>query len=286
MALIYVLQKDVPGLGLLAKVGMTMRSGADRANEYGGGGWECVKEYPVSVEDAAELKQIEGRVHDHLEEFKCNEAVGFGLTEVFTCSPDIAMAVVKDVVGGEPSMDDEVQRLKRQMTKGVVNKFRKQYETAYAKLIRDGDYRPDDYLYGVIEDYSLMAKKDQGLYRLCNEYLKALNQSGGDDPVFRAMLEQERDGVLKRLDEARTKHDAETKEKEERSAAAKLKRERKKELERQQKREHELQVRIKVEQAEISAQNEKRRHRKKRLRDLLLYIVIALAFYAYLHFAV
>ena len=64
MALIYVLQKEVKGLGLLTKVGMTTRSGDDRANEYGGGGWECVREYPVDVSDGSELKLLETRVHE------------------------------------------------------------------------------------------------------------------------------------------------------------------------------------------------------------------------------
>ena len=281
MALIYVLQKDVPGLGLLTKVGMTMRSGENRANEYGGGGWECLKEYPVSVEDAAELKEIESRVHAHLEEFKSHQAIGFGLTEVFTCSPDIAMAVVKDVVGSEPSMDDEVQRLKRQMTKGVVNKFRKQYETAYAKLIRDGNYKPD-FLSDMIDDRWLLTKKDQGLYRLCNEYLKALNQSGGDDPVFRAMLEEERNGVLMRLDEARTTHNAEMKPRDEQIAAANLKKER----EKRRDRERVLQARKKVEQAESAAKKERRKDDLVRWMVFLFYFVCALVFLAlFLYFS-
>ena len=66
MSTIYILQKEVPSLGLLTKVGMTTRDGEDRANEYGGGGWQIVRQalrelaggsmimLPSGVEDLAD----------------------------------------------------------------------------------------------------------------------------------------------------------------------------------------------------------------------------------------
>jgi hypothetical protein len=160
-----------------------------------------------------------------------------------------------------------------------VNKFRKQYETAYAKLIRDGNYKPD-FLSDMIDDRWLLTKKDQGLYRLCNEYLKALNQSGGDDPVFRAMLEEERNGVLMRLDEARTTHNAEMKERDEQIAADNLKRERDKRRD----RERVLQARKKVEQAESAAKEKGRKDDLVRWMVFLFYFICALVLLAYIFF--
>ena len=192
MGLIYVLQKDIPGLGVVTKIGMTAREGASRAKEYGGGGWVCIKEYPVAVDDPVELRTYEARIHERLKSVKCKEAEGFGLTEVFTCSPEIAMAVVKDVVGREPSIDEEVARLKRTISKGVVSRLRKQYEAKYTKIIKEGKYRPGRGNYG--GDYSIHAMfcgLDGGLLRLAGEFLDALDSSGEDDPVFRALLESE-----------------------------------------------------------------------------------------------
>ena len=177
--------------------GTALSSCKKKSREYGGGGWECVKEFPVDVSDASELKSLETRVHERLERFRCHEAIGFGLTEVFTCSPDKAMAAVEDVVGSKPSMQDEARRLKEKITKGVVSKFRKQYENAYAKLIRDGK-KGQVYDAGYEGHFGLDAK-DVGLVRLCGEFLEALKNSGGSDPVFRAMLDKEMAGARRRL---------------------------------------------------------------------------------------
>ena len=82
-------------MGRLTKIGMTTRSGEDRAAEYGGGGWEVIDELSVSVDEPYQLQEIEGRIHYRLERYRCGPAVAFGLTEVFTCSADEALAAAR-----------------------------------------------------------------------------------------------------------------------------------------------------------------------------------------------
>ena len=202
MSLIYVLQKDVPGLGLLTKIGMTTRSGEDRGKEYGGGGWVCIKEYPVTVDDPSELRKYEKRIHERLESVKCKEAEGFGLTEVFKCSSDI--------VGNEPSLDEEVQRLRQKISKGVVSRLRKQYEAKYAKLSKEGGGSFIDYTRGDMRKYRGMSGDAIGRFHFYDEFLRTLNSSGEDDPVFRALLESERKQAKDVLDMLQKNRDKRT----------------------------------------------------------------------------
>jgi hypothetical protein len=133
MGIIYVLGKKIPGLGRLTKIGVTTRSADDRAAEYGGGGWDVIDELPVSINDPFELQEIEGRIHDRLQQYRCSAAVGLGLTEVFTCSAQQALAAARAEIGSKADDLDRVERLRQRTNKLVERKIMQTHAGAIAR---------------------------------------------------------------------------------------------------------------------------------------------------------
>jgi predicted phage tail protein len=201
MGIIYVLQKDVPGLGRLTKIGMTTRSGEDRAAEYGGGGWEVVDELSVSVDEPYQLQEIEGRIHDRLERYRCGPAVGFGLTEVFTCSAEEALAAARAEIGSRADDADRVQRVRQRTNKMVERKIMQTHAAAVARL-HMGKYEEPDHSDRHRYDIPFGAKKGEiAEWLIHQKALEALDKIAAEAPTFRAMLKGDLAAIRQRWDE-------------------------------------------------------------------------------------
>jgi hypothetical protein len=203
MGIIYVLQKQVPGLGRLTKVGMTTRSAEDRAAEYGGGGWDVVDELPLSIDEPNELHEIEGRIHDRLHQYRCGPAVGFGLTEVFTCSAEQALAAARAEIGNKADDTDRVERLRRRTNKMVEHKIMQSHAAAIARL-HMGKYDKVKDSWRITREYGLPTNtSDEKIaeFLIHTRAMEALDKIGAEAPTFRAMLQGDLDSMRHQWDE-------------------------------------------------------------------------------------
>jgi hypothetical protein len=218
MSTIYILQKDVAHLGRLTKVGMTMRSGEDRANEYGGGGWDVVDEIAVAVEDAGELKALEARIHDRLAEYRCEAAAGFGLIEVFTCSAEDAAEAARAEIGSKATDEDSISRLKKRTNRMIERKIIHAHAADLAKLHMGK---------GEFEKAKRWGQEDDALFRIHSRALHALDAIGADATTFREMVTAD----LQRISLKRAK--SERKDRRDRAADKQARKEREREEEAQ-----------------------------------------------------
>lgn len=196
MGIIYVLKKYVDGLGQITKVGMTLRSAQDRAVEYGGGGWEVVEEIVVTTNDVLSLRDLEGRIHSRLEQFRCTAAKGLGLTEVFTCTPDVAASAAREEVGGNADDDDKVERM-RQRTKRAVERKIMQAHSADLARAHMGTYQHDHNTHRHT-DIGHLNPIQIAEWQIHTKALKALDGIGADSQTFRAMLRGNIDALEER----------------------------------------------------------------------------------------
>lgn len=197
MSTIYILQKEVPSLGLLTKVGMTTRDGEDRAREYGGGGWQIVRQFTIRMQSTTELRDLEHRIHERLSEYRCTAATGFGLTEVFTCTTAEAIRVAADEIEADPAGDDRVERLRKRTRRGVVRKIMQQHQSALAK------YHLGHRGFGFSLGFDDLGFDDRELRKIHTNPLRALDNCGEDDPTFRALLLRELEELNRKLEEAK-----------------------------------------------------------------------------------
>lgn len=189
MGIIYILQKDVPGIGRLTKIGMTIRSGEDRANEYGGGNWDVVAEVGVAVDDVSELKELERRIHERLDDCRCHPAVGFGLTEVFTCSPEEAVAVARAEIGSKATDEDQVERLRKRTNRAVERKIMQTHAHELARL-HMGKWEQVSRI-DFVRDSNVpigAPAREIAEYRIHTSALEALDRIGAEAATFRAMV--------------------------------------------------------------------------------------------------
>lgn len=207
MSIIYVLQKHVPTLGTLTKIGMTMRSGQDRAAEYGGGGWEVIEEFGVKVKDAYELKEIEGRIHERLASFRCAPATGFGLTEVFTCSSEVASEAARAEIAPRLDDADSVDRLRQRTNRLVERKILQAHASDLARL-HMGRYDKVDRA-EILLGKSALKEIPWGApdaeiaeWKIHNAAIDALDRIGAEATTFRQMVKLELDRITARWAEA------------------------------------------------------------------------------------
>ena len=212
MSVIYVLQKEVPGLGQLTKVGMTVRSGEDRANEYGGGGWDVVAEIGVAVEDVAELKSLEGRIHERLSHFRSDAAVGFGLNEVFSCTPEQAVAAAHAEISAKATDEDQVQRMRKRTNRTIERRIVQAHAAELARL-HMGKFEKEDFVARLeAGDVPFSAtERETAEYRIHQRALEALDRIGAEATTFRAMVKVDLAAIGARWDEHR-RHEREREE--------------------------------------------------------------------------
>lgn len=95
---IYLLTRDIPGIGEVVKVGYTANDPKYRARQYAGGYWDIHRVYPLAFSYKPDVREYEKRIHKKLKRFRNKTLRALGHTEIFTCTPEKAEKVIHKIL--------------------------------------------------------------------------------------------------------------------------------------------------------------------------------------------